>query len=61
MEKVYIIIMRSYESTNNYKDIIQSVHSTSKGAEIERNNLETKNKRKRKNIEFFITEEKVVD
>ena len=59
MEKVYIIIMRSYESTNNYKDIIQSVHSTSKGAEIERNNLETKNKRK--SIEFFITEEKVVD
>ena len=59
MAKVYIIIMRSYESTNNYKDIIQSVHSTSKGAEIERNNLETKNKRK--SIEFFITEEKVVD
>lgn len=59
MEKVYIIIMRSYESTNNYKDIIQSVHSTSKGAEIERNNLETKNKRK--SIEFFITEEKIVD
>ena len=59
MEKVYIIIMRSYESTNNYKDIIQSVHSTSKGAEIERNNLETKNKRK--SIEFFIIEEKVVD
>lgn len=58
MEKVYIIIMRSYESTNNYKDIIQSVHSTSKGAEIERNNLETKNKRK--SIEFFITEEKVI-
>lgn len=58
MEKVYIIIMRSYESTNNYKDIIQSVHSTSKGAEIEKNNLETKNKRK--SIEFFITEEKVI-
>lgn len=59
MEKVYIIIMRSYESTNNYKDIIQSVHSTSKGAEIEKNNLESKNKHK--NIEYFITEEKVVD